>query len=115
MGAGQATKCSWPCLALWPSPCKKLSVHLGCLQWAPQDRGGCHLTGLALQPIKIMHFGMYSSDVQKAKISTVRQRGASALAGRAALVAAGLQLQPLSAVNIQSLQPSQTRLHADCH
>lgn len=44
--------------------------------WAPQDRGGCHLTGLALQPIKIMHFGMYSSDVQKAKISTVRQRGA---------------------------------------
>ncbi|KAL4444653.1 hypothetical protein ABPG77_002470 [Micractinium sp. CCAP 211/92] len=44
--------------------------------WAPQDRGGCHLTGLALQPIKITHFGMHTSDVQKAKPLTVRQRGA---------------------------------------
>ncbi|KAL4427660.1 hypothetical protein ABPG75_001749 [Micractinium tetrahymenae] len=44
--------------------------------WVPQDRGGCHLVGLALQPIKLMHFGMHSSDVQKAKISTVRQKGA---------------------------------------
>ena len=29
------------------------------LQWSSNDRGACYLGGLAAQPIKLTHFGMW--------------------------------------------------------
>lgn len=45
--------------ALFAPLCARSSTHT--LQWIPGDRGACQLSGNALHPIQLTHFGMHTT------------------------------------------------------